>query len=115
MEPLPCKAKDWSRQTRVTTKKGSKFRSDRWIVCKVLQLFLEAVFLVEEMESLLNEEQVSSSETSVMAQKHLNFWSDRQITPKFLQEFLYAIFLVVAMESLICEAIVRSRQTKVTT
>jgi len=73
MEPLPCKAKDWSRQTRVTTKKGSKFRSDRWIVRKVFQLFLEAVFLVEEMESLLNEEQVSSSETSVMAQKHLNF------------------------------------------
>jgi hypothetical protein len=61
------------------------------------------------MESLLDEEQVSSCQTSVRAQKRLNFWSDRWITPEFLQEFLETILLIVVMKSLLCEAKVQSR------
>jgi hypothetical protein len=67
------------------------------------------------MESLLGEEQVSSSQTTVTAQKRLNFLSNRWITLEFLQQFLEAIFLVVAMKSLLYEAKVWSRQTSVTT
>ena len=66
------------------------------------------------MESILGEEQVSSSQTSINAQKRLNFWSDHWITIEFLQEFMEGIFLVVSMECLLCEAKVRSRQTRVT-
>jgi hypothetical protein len=40
---------------------------------KFLQLFPEAVFLVVAIESLLDEEQVMSSQTSIMAQKRFNF------------------------------------------
>jgi hypothetical protein len=57
----------------VTTKKGSNFLSDRWIVLKRLQQFPEAVFLALTMEALLGEEQVSSCQTTVTPQKHLNF------------------------------------------
>jgi hypothetical protein len=39
---------------------------------------------VVAIESLLDEEQVMSSQTSIMAQKRFNFWSDRWITPEFL-------------------------------
>jgi hypothetical protein len=42
-------------------------------VLKFLQLIPEAVFLVVAIESLLDEEQVSSSQTSITAQKRLNF------------------------------------------
>jgi len=84
MQSLLCEAKVRSRQTRVTTKKGTKFWSDSWIMTKFLQLFPEAVFLVVAIESLLDEEQVMSSQTSIMAQKRFNFWSDRWITPEFL-------------------------------
>jgi hypothetical protein len=55
------------------------------------------------MESLLGEEQVSSSQTSIMAQKRLNFWSAHWITPEFLQQLQEAIYLVVAMKSQHCE------------
>jgi hypothetical protein len=67
------------------------------------------------MESLLGEEQVSSSHTSLTVQKRLIFWSDRWITPDFFPQFLDVIFLVVDMESLLCEVKVRSRHTRITT
>jgi hypothetical protein len=73
MESILCEANIRSRQTRVTPQKGSNFCSDRCIVFKFLQEFLEAVFLVEAMESLLGEEEVSSCHTTVRLQKHLNF------------------------------------------
>jgi hypothetical protein len=73
MDSLLCEAKVRSCQTRVTSKKASKFLSDSWIVLKFLQLIPEAVFLVVAIESLLDEEQVSWSQTSITAQKRLNF------------------------------------------
>jgi hypothetical protein len=73
MESLLCEVKVRSHLTRVTTKKGSNFLSDRWIVLKRLQQFPEAVFLALTMEALLGEEQVSSCQTTVTPQKHLNF------------------------------------------
>jgi len=45
------------------------------------------------VESLLDEEKVSSLETKVRVQKGHNFGSDRWIALKFLQEFPEAVFL----------------------
>jgi len=45
----------WSRQTRLMVRKGHKFLSGRWISIKLLQEFLEAIFLGVDLESLLGE------------------------------------------------------------
>jgi hypothetical protein len=49
------------------------FRSDRWIALKILQEFLEAVFLAVDVESLFGEAAVSSLETRVPVRKGHNF------------------------------------------
>jgi hypothetical protein len=52
---------------------------------KILEEFLEDVFLGVGMESLLGEAKVQSHQTKITAQKGSNFLSDRWIVHKFLQ------------------------------
>jgi sulfur relay (sulfurtransferase) DsrC/TusE family protein len=60
-------------QTTITAQKRLNFLSDRWIVLKFLQEFLEAFFLTVDMKSLLCEPKVRSRQTRVTAQKGSNF------------------------------------------
>jgi hypothetical protein len=88
--------------------------SDRWITPEFLQEFLEAIFLVVAMESLLCEVKVRSHLTRVTTKKGSNFLSDRWIVLKRLQQFPEAVFLALTMEALLGEEQVSSCQTTVT-
>jgi hypothetical protein len=68
----------------VMAKKNHNFWSNRWIALKVLQEFMEAVFLRVAIESILGDGEVWLRETRVTAHKGPNFWSDRWITLKIL-------------------------------
>jgi hypothetical protein len=91
----------WSRQTRFMVWKGHNFWSDCWILIKLLQDFLEVIFLVIDLESLLGEAPVWPRQTGLTVRKGHTFWSDRGIPIKLLQEFLEAIFHGVDLESLL--------------
>jgi hypothetical protein len=60
-------------KTSVTAQKRLHFSSDRWITPKFLQEFLEAIFHVVTMESLLCEANIWSRQTTVTPQKGSNF------------------------------------------
>jgi len=62
-----------SLETTVLVRNGHNFLSERWIALKFLQEFPEAVFLVDDVESLLDESEVSSLETRVPVRKGHNF------------------------------------------
>jgi len=85
MESLLVEEDVMSRQTGIKAEKGHNFWSDSWIALKVLQLFLEAVFLVVPKESLLVEEDVMSRQTGIIVEKGHNFWFDRWIALKVSQ------------------------------
>jgi hypothetical protein len=69
MESLLVEKEVLSRQTGITTEKGHNFWSDSWNELKVLQWFLEPVFLEVLMESLLGEEEDLSSQTGITTEK----------------------------------------------
>jgi len=54
-----------SRQTRVLVRKVPNFLSDRWINLKIIEEFLDAVFLGVDVESLLGEAEVLLFQTRV--------------------------------------------------
>jgi hypothetical protein len=62
-----------SSQTKTTAKKGYNFLSVRWIALKLLQYFLDAVYLVIPMESLLDEEEVLLRQTGITTEKGNKF------------------------------------------
>jgi len=62
-----------SLETGVRVRKGHNFGSDRWISVKILQEFLDAVFLGVDVESLLGDAEVSSPATRVPVPKGQNF------------------------------------------
>jgi len=66
------------------------------------------------MESLLDEEEVLSSQTEITAKKSYNFWSDRWIALNELLEFPEAVVVVVPKESLVVEENGLARQTETT-
>jgi hypothetical protein len=55
------------------------------------------------MESLLDEEEVLSSQTERSAEKGYNFWCDRWIALNVLHKFQEAVVVVVPKESLVIE------------
>ena len=55
----------WSRQARVTVRKGHNFLFDRWIAIKLLMEFSDAVFNGVDVESILGEEEVLSRQARV--------------------------------------------------
>jgi hypothetical protein len=61
------------RQTETTAKKGYNFLSDRWVALKLLEQFSDAVSLEVRIESLLDEEEVLSSQTEITAEKGNSF------------------------------------------
>jgi hypothetical protein len=50
----------WSRQARVTVRKGHNFLSDRWIAIKLLVEFPDALFHGVVVESIVGEVEVWS-------------------------------------------------------
>jgi len=91
VESLLDDAEVSSLETTVPVRKGHNFGSDRWISLKILQEFLDAVFLGVDVESQLGDAEVSSLQTGVPVRKGHNFGSDRWISIKFLQEFADAV------------------------
>jgi hypothetical protein len=73
VESLLSESEVSSLQTRVPIRKGHTFLYDRWIALKFLLEFLEAVFLVVDVELLLGVSEVSSLETRVPVRKGHNF------------------------------------------
>ena len=65
------------------------------------------------MESLLGDNEVSSSHTIITTQNSYNFWSDRWIATNFLQEFPEAVFFGVAMKLLLSDDGVWSGQARI--
>ena len=63
----------WSRQTRVTVRKGNDFLSDRWIAIKSLHEFRDALFHIVHVESFLGEEEIGSRQARVTVRKDNNF------------------------------------------
>jgi hypothetical protein len=72
-------------------------------VLKFLQEFLEVIFYIVAMESLLIEVEVWTRQSRTGAQKGHNFSSNRWISLKCFQEFPKVFFLVEALESLLGE------------
>jgi hypothetical protein len=81
---------------------------------KLLQMFLDAVFLLVPMESLVDEEEVLSRQTGRTPEKGYKFLSDRWIALNVLHEVSDAVVVVVPMESLVVEEYSFSRQTATT-
>jgi hypothetical protein len=73
MESLLGEEQVWSCHTIITAQKRLNFLFDRWITLEFLQQFLEAIFLVVTMESLLYEAKVRSRQTRLTDQKGYNF------------------------------------------
>jgi hypothetical protein len=67
------------------------------------------------MESLLDEEEVLSSQPAILAEKGYNFLSDCWIALNVLHEFTEAVVVVVPTESLFGEEYGLTRQTETTT
>jgi len=65
VESLLGDAEVSSPATRVPVRKGHNFCSIRWISLKNLQVFSDPVFLGVDVESLLDDAEVSSLETAV--------------------------------------------------
>jgi len=53
--------------------KGHKFRSDRWIGIKLLQEFLDALFHGVDEESILDDDEVWSSQAGWTGRKAITF------------------------------------------
>jgi len=103
MESLLGEAEVWTRQTKITDRKGHNFCSDRWITLNFLQEFSKVFFHAVAMEKILGEEEVWTRQTKITGKKGHNFWFERGIMLKFLQVFPKVIYLGVAMESLLGE------------
>jgi hypothetical protein len=73
MEALLGEVQVSSCQSSITTQKRLNFLSDRWITPEFLLEFLEAIFLVVAMESLLCEANFPSRQTRITAKKCSNF------------------------------------------
>jgi hypothetical protein len=93
-------------KTRVPAQEVHISWSDRWIMLKFLDEFLEAVFLGVTLKLLLDTNNFWSGKTKdhtgVPAQEVHNSWSDRWILLNFLQEFQDTCFLGVAMRRRWC-------------
>jgi len=64
------------------------------------------------MESLLDEEEVLSSQTEITAKNGYNLWSDSSIALNVLHEFPEAVVVVVPTESLVVDEYCLPRQTE---
>jgi len=82
----------WSRQARITGRRGHNFWTDRWIAIKILHEFPEALFHIVDVESILGEEEVWLRQARVTFRKGHKFWSDCWIVIKILLEFPEALF-----------------------
>jgi len=63
----------WSRQARVTVRKGHNFLSHRWIAIRILPEFPESFFHIVDVESILGEEEVWSRQGRLTGPTGHNF------------------------------------------
>ena len=73
VESILGKEEVWSRQARVTVRKGHNFGTDRWIAIKILHEFSDALFHIVDAESIHGEEEVWSRQAIVTGCKCNNF------------------------------------------
>jgi hypothetical protein len=73
MESLLGEAEVWTRQTKITDRKGHNFCSDRWITLNFLQEFSKVFFHAVAMEKILGEEEVWTRQTKITGKKGHNF------------------------------------------
>jgi hypothetical protein len=59
----------WSRQARVTVRRGHNVWTDRWIVIKILQMFPDTLFHIMDGEKILGEEEIWSRQARVTIRK----------------------------------------------
>jgi len=69
VESLLVDEEVWSRQARVTVRKGHNFWLDCWIAIKILPEFPDARFHIVDVESVLLDEEVWSRQARVMVCK----------------------------------------------
>jgi len=92
VESILCEEEIWSRQAKVTIRKGHNFWCDRWIAIKILHEFLDALFHIVDVESILGEEDVWSRQARVTVRRGHNVWIDRLIVIKIFLVFPDALF-----------------------
>jgi hypothetical protein len=63
----------WSRQARVTVRRGHNVWTDRWIVIKILQVFMYTLFHIVDVETILDEEEIWWRQARVTVRKGNNF------------------------------------------
>jgi len=68
-------------------RKGHNIRSDRWIALKLLSEFPDALLHGVDEESILDDDEVGSSQAGWTVRKGDNFRFDRWIAIKLLLEF----------------------------
>ena len=73
MESLIGEADVSSLETRVPFRKGHNFGSYSWITLKILEEFLNAVYLGFDVESLIGDANVSLLETRVPVRNAITF------------------------------------------
>ena len=73
VESILGKVEVWSRQAKVTVRKGRNVLSDGWIAIKLLQEFPEALFHRGNVGSILGEVDVWSCQARVTVRKCHNF------------------------------------------
>jgi len=85
----------------VTVRKGNNFRSDCWIAIKLLLEFPDALLHGVDEESIVDDDEVWSSQAGWTVRKRHNFRSDRWIAIKLLMQFPDALFHGVDGESIL--------------
>jgi len=93
----------------VTVRKGSNFRSDRWIAIKLLLEFPDALFHGVGKESILGDDDVWSRQAGWTVWKGQNLRSHRWVVINLLLEFPDALFHAVDEESILGDDEVWSR------
>jgi len=83
--------------------KGHNFRSDRWIAIKILLEFPDALFHGLDDGSIVDDDDVWSSQAGWTVPNSHNFRSDRWIAMKLLLEFPDALLHGVDEESILCD------------
>jgi len=73
----------WSRQARVTVRRGHNVGTDRWIVIKILQMFPDTLFHIVDVEKILGEEEIWSRQARVTVRKAITGDPTKRSRSKF--------------------------------
>jgi len=89
---LLCDLEESSLETGVQVRKGHHFGSDRWISLKILQEFPDAVFLGEDVESLLGDARYRRARPENPLERAITFDPSIGSPSKFYRSFRTPFF-----------------------